>query len=94
MDVDKKRAYVGEQITANIYLYTRGQIRDIDTLKYPSLKGFWKEDLDLATRLNFESVEVSGVLYQRALLVSYALFPIKAGKAVANRMRRFRIAQA
>jgi hypothetical protein len=83
-EVDKPRAYVGEQVTAAFYLYTRGQIRDIDTLKYPDLKGFWKEELEMATRLNFEQVVVNGIPYQRALLVSYALFPIKAGKATID----------
>jgi len=84
---DKSKAYVGEQIVANFYLYTRGQIRDIDTLKYPDLKGFWKEDLEMATRLNFEQVVENGIAYQRALLVSYALFPIKAGKTVIDSYR-------
>lgn len=84
---DKTKAYVGEQIVANFYLYTRGMIRDIDTLKYPDLKGFWKEDLEMATRLNFEQVVINGVAYQRALLVSYALFPIKAGKTVIDSYR-------
>ena len=37
---------MGEQVTANFYLVTRGQVRDIDTLRYPDLKGFWKEDLE------------------------------------------------
>lgn len=82
--VDKTTAYVGEQVVANFYLYTRGQIRDIDTLKYPDLKGFWKEDLEMATRLNFEPVVINGIQHQRALLVSYALFPIKAGPATID----------
>lgn len=79
--VDKNKAYVGEQVTVGFWLYTRGQIRDIDTLKYPDLKSFWKEELEMSTRLNFEQAVVNGIVYQRALLVSYALFPIKAGKA-------------
>ena len=79
--VDKQKVYVGEQITASWYLYTRGQIRDLDTLKYPTLSGFWKEEIEMATRLNFEQEVIDGVPYHRALLVSYALFPIKAGKA-------------
>lgn len=83
-DVDKKKVYVGEPVIANFYLVTRGQIRDIDTLAYPALKGFWKEDLEMATRLSFENVVINGVAYQRALLVSYALFPIKAGKSVVD----------
>tara|TARA_Y100001935_G_scaffold255400_1_gene268196 strand:+ start:1295 stop:3169 length:1875 start_codon:yes stop_codon:yes gene_type:complete len=80
-EADKKEAYVGEQVTANWYLYTRGTITDIDTLKYPTLRGFWKEEIEMATRLNFEQVVLNGIPYQRALLVSYALFPIKAGSA-------------
>ncbi|NQZ01039.1 MAG: protein BatD [Bdellovibrionales bacterium] len=81
VDVDKTEAYVGEQITVSWYLYTRGQIRDIDTLKYPSLNGFWKEEIQLATRLNFEREIVNGIPYQKALLASFALFPIKEGTA-------------
>lgn len=81
VDVDKTEAFVGEQITVSWYLYTRGQIRDIDTLKYPSLNGFWKEEIQLATRLNFSREVVNGVPYQKALLASFALFPIKEGTA-------------
>lgn len=80
LDVDKTSAVVGEQVTASWYLYTRGQVHDIDTLKYPSLGGFWKEEIELATRLNFQPEVVNGITYQKALLVSYALFPIKPGK--------------
>lgn len=83
-EVDKQKVYVGEQITASFYLYTRGQVRDIDTLKYPDLKGFWKEEIEMATRLNFEQAVIGGIAYQRALLVSYALFPIKVGKTTID----------
>jgi hypothetical protein len=83
-ETDKTKVYVGEQLTVNFYLYTRGQIRDIDTLKYPDLHGFWKEEIEMATRLNFEQAVVNGIPYQRALLVSYALFPIKAGKSTID----------
>ncbi len=84
VEVDKNEAFVGEQITASWYLYTRGQIRDIDTLKYPSVNGFWKEDIELATQLNFTQEIVNGLVYKKALLASYALFPLKAGKAVVD----------
>lgn len=78
--VDKTEAYKGEQITASWYLYTTGRVRDIDTLKYPDLKGFWKEDIQISTQLDFEQDVINGVLYNRALLASYALFPIDEGK--------------
>ncbi len=79
-EVDKTEAYKGEQIVASWYLYTRGRVRDIDTLKYPTLKGFWKEDIQISTHLNFEQDVINGIPYNRALLASYALFPIDEGK--------------
>ncbi|MCB0421579.1 MAG: protein BatD, partial [Bdellovibrionales bacterium] len=84
VEVDKTDVFVGEQVTASWYLYTRAAIRDIDTLKYPSLKGFWKEDIEVATSLRFENEIVNGIVYQKALLASYALFPIKEGVAVID----------
>lgn len=84
VQVDKKEAYAGEQVTASWYLYTRGQIRDIDTLKYPSVTGFWKEDIELATQLAFQQEIINGLVYRKALLASYALFPLKAGEPIVD----------
>lgn len=84
MVVDKKKVYVGEQVTATWYLDTTAQIRDIDTLKYPKLSGFWKEEIEVATHLNFKRRVVNGVAMRGALLASYALFPIKAGETLID----------
>jgi hypothetical protein len=84
MDVDKNEAYVGEQVTASWYIYTRNQIQNIDTLKYPNLKGFLKEDIEVATKLDFQQEVINGIAYRKALLVSYALFPIKEGQALVD----------
>ncbi len=84
VETDKTEAYVGEQITVSFFLYTTGAIRDLDTLKYPSLKGFWKEDIEIATHLNFQQEVVDGVPYKKALLASFALFPIKEGSATID----------
>ena len=84
VEVDKKEAFVNEQVTASWYLYTRGQIRDLDTLQYPAVNGFWKEEIDMATRLNFEQEVIDGVAYKKALLASYALFPLNPGKVIVD----------
>ena len=84
VETDKTEAFVGEQVTVSWYIYTRGQIRDLDTLKYPSLKGFWKEDIEIATHLNFTQEVVNGLPYKKALLASYALFPIKEGQVIID----------
>ncbi|MCB0341892.1 MAG: protein BatD [Pseudobdellovibrionaceae bacterium] len=84
VDVDKSKVYEGEQVTASWYLYTRGNVLTIDTLKYPSLNGFWKEDIEVATRLDFTNEMYDGVVYRKALLASYALFPIKSGQGMID----------
>ena len=84
VEVDKSQAYVGEQVTANYWLYTRYDLRGIDTLKYPTLKSFWKEDIEVATSLNWQSEVINGVPYRKALLASYALFPLREGAAVVD----------
>lgn len=86
-EVDKTTVFKGEQITASWYLFTKAGIREIDTLKYPNLKGFWKEDIELATLLSFQPAELNGQMYNKALLASYALFPIEAGKSEIDEYR-------
>lgn len=87
VEVDKKEAFEGEQIMVSWYLYTQGRVREIDTLKYPELKGFWKEDIQIATTLNFQQDSLNGVPYNKALLTSYALFPIEAGQTKIDSYR-------
>ncbi|MBC7420381.1 MAG: protein BatD [Bdellovibrio sp.] len=87
VDLDKTEVYEGEQVTANWYLYTRGQMESLDRAKFPDLKGFWKEIIEEVPSLQLSPVIVNGVNYQRALLASHALFPIKAGVAVVDEFR-------
>ncbi len=84
VEVDKDKVYVGEQITASWYLYTQNNLTNFEPIQYPTLRGFWKEDIEIATRLNFTNVVINGMPYRKALLVSYALFPIKAGTATID----------
>jgi hypothetical protein len=83
-EVDKTTAYEGEQITASWYIYTRGNMLSLDRLKFPDLKGFWKEIIEEVPALNFTQEVVNGVPYRRALLATHALFPIKSGTAVID----------
>ncbi len=83
-EVDKTDVFEGEQITVNWYIYTRGNIMTLDRLKFPDLKGFWKEIIEEVPSLNFTQEVVNGIPYRKALLASHALFPIKPGIAVID----------
>lgn len=84
VEVDKTEVYEGEQVTASWYIYTRGQMESLDRLKFPDLKGFWKEIIEEVPSIQFSEEIINGVVYKKALLASHALFPIKAGTAVID----------
>ena len=84
VELDKQQAYEGEQIIANWYIYVRGSIEQLDRLKFPELKGFWKEDIETAPTLSFEQEVINGVPFKKALIASHALFPIKPGTSVVD----------
>lgn len=84
LEVDKTSVYEGEQVTATWYLLTRGQMESLDRVKFPALKGFWKEVIEENPQIQFSEEIINGIPYRKALLASHALFPIKAGKAVID----------
>ncbi len=77
--VDHHGAYLGQQVTYSIRLYTRVDVSEFDGLKLPGFDGFWGEDLDTPTHPVPTLQNVGGVPYQVFLLKKKALFPDHAG---------------
>ena len=80
VETSKMNPYFSEQFVVRWYLYTNGRVTDIDTLKYPTLEGLWKEEISLVTSLRGEKVKKNNQFYTRYLLSSYALTPITQEK--------------
>lgn len=78
----KAKVYVGEQLTAEWYLYLTERQDKYEAIKEPHTDGFWVEDLPIAgnerglslTQQNFE-----GRAYLVAPLLRKALFPLRSG---------------
>jgi hypothetical protein len=81
-EVDKTKAYKGEQVIVSYYLYERARAFNIEITKYPTLNGFLREELEmpyLQQKLNMEQVVLDGTPYVRALLLRYAAYPLQEG---------------
>jgi len=78
-EIDKKEAFVGEQITVTYKLYTRVQL-SLDDIKYPESVGFWSEELSVPRPPRFNQTTLKGVRYNVATLYKVALFPTKSGE--------------
>lgn len=77
--VDKKEAYVGEQITVTYKLYKRIGLSNVSYKNIPSFTNFWVESLFDAKQLKFKSEVLKGVRYEVAVLKKLALFPTTDG---------------
>ncbi len=78
IDIDKKQAYVGEQITVTYKLFTRVNM-SIQGVEFPKHSGFWTEELFVPQQVDFKDVVLEGVNYKMATLYRIALFPTKSG---------------
>lgn len=77
--VGKRTAVVGEPITVTLKLYSRVQITGFDDLKLPVFNGFWSQELDSITQLNFQRESYNDMLYSAAVIRNYVIIPQKSG---------------
>lgn len=80
MTVDRKTAYVGEQITLSFKFYRRVSLFDQPRYVAPDLTGFWVEDLGEVP----EYYENVGGLQYRVIELRKALFGAAAGPATVG----------
>ena len=85
-EIDKDKAYLGEQITVTYKLYKRVNI-SLEPFEVPEFQGFWVENLFSPQRLQYRNVNLNGVKYQVTTLGQMALFPIPSDKHVIPSLR-------
>jgi hypothetical protein len=78
--VDREEAFVGQQVTMSVWVYSRVDLSSVDAVTMPRLEGFWTEEVDAPTQLSGEPRTVNGVPYRAYLLRRRALFPMRAGE--------------
>lgn len=78
VEVDKKNANVGEQITASYKLYTRIAVH-MNITKIPALVGFWSQDFKIPFPPEPTNEMVNGKMYNVYELKRSALFPTQTG---------------
>lgn len=80
--VDKKEAFVGEQVTLTIVIYSRIDLSSVDTVSMPKLEGFWTQDIKAPTQLTPEQKVIGGVPYREYTLRQKVLFGMRPGEYV------------
>lgn len=80
--VDRAQPYVGQQVTATVYLYSPEPIQGgLQITQEPTTEGFWVHDLLPPTRsLEGQAQDVRGQRFYVYVLRRLAAFPLRAGQ--------------
>ena len=79
--VDRSRVYLGQQVTVTYKLYTRLNIAaQMSISKLPQYQGFWSEEIETPTNINFTTEMYDGKQFKVGVLKKAALFPSQTGK--------------
>jgi len=79
VEVDRRDVFLGEQVTATVWLLSPVGVVDTEGYAPPLYDGFWVEELERPQRLTHQVRTVNGVPMRAYALQKLALFPTRAG---------------
>ena len=80
LSLSKSSVVVGEGITATLKLYSRVQVAGFEDARFPTFDGFWSQQLQAPSNIQFERENVGGQIYDAAVLRSWNIIPQKSGE--------------
>jgi hypothetical protein len=78
-ELDKRAAFVGEQVTLTYKILTQLPITQVEAKEIPSLNGFWVEEIEVPKNPTAANRVVNGKQYAEYVIKKQALFPTKEG---------------
>ena len=79
LTLSRNSVVVGEPVTATLKIYHRANLVGFENAKFPTFKGFWSQEVEAPSNVEFKREEVNGTVYNSALLRRWVIIPQKAG---------------
>ena len=79
LSLSRTNVVVGEPVTATLKLYQRVNIAGFEDAKFPTFNGFWSQEVQAPTTIDFKRESYNNMIYNTAILRSYVLIPQQAG---------------
>ncbi len=81
LTLSKRSVMVGEPVTATLKFYQREvNLAGFENAKFPDFNGFWSQELQSPTNIEFRREKLDDKIYNAAVLRSWTLIPQKAGE--------------
>ena len=84
LTLSKRNVMVGETVTATLKLYQRVNIAGFEDAKFPTFNGFWSQEVQAPSQIEFRRESVGDKIYNSAVLRSWNLVPQKAGEVTID----------
>lgn len=84
--LNKRNAYLGEEIVATLKFYTRVSIVDFENWSLPSYEGFWTKSTRGNEQIQLQNEVIDGVMYQTGVIDQVVLYPQKTGEITIKPM--------
>lgn len=79
LTLSRSSVVVGEPVTATLKIYQRANLVGFENARFPSFKGFWSQEVDTPSNIEFQREQLNGTMYDSAVLRKWVLIPQKAG---------------
>ena len=80
MDLSRTKVVVGEPVMVTLKLYQRVNIAGFENVTFPSFNGFWSQEIEAPTNIEFNREVLDGQIYNSALLRKFVLIPQQQGQ--------------
>ena len=84
ISLSRTNVVVGEPLIATISLYTRADIAGFESAQFPDFNGFWSQEQESPTNIEFSRATYNGQIYNAAVLRKYMLIPQQTGTLTIN----------
>ncbi len=78
--LDRTNVVVGQPIYATLKIYQRANLSGFESANFPSFTGFWSQEVEAPTNIEFQRESYNGKIYDAAVLRRYLLIPQQTGK--------------
>ena len=80
MDLSCTNVVVGEPIIATLKLYQRVNVAGFENVVFPTFNGFWSQEIEAPTNIEFTREVLDGQIYNSALLRKFVIIPQQQGQ--------------
>lgn len=84
LTLNRNDVVVGEPITATVKLYQRVNISGFESASFPSFNGFWSQETEAPSNIEFARETYDGQIYNAAVLRKFLLIPQKKGQLLID----------